>query len=60
MKILLLAAGCIMLAGIVVNNAILLVDTANLLRQRDKMPLDQAIREAGRRRLRPTMQRIKR
>ncbi len=47
--------GCIMLAGIVVNNAILLVDTANLLRHRDQMPLDQAIREAGRRRLRPIM-----
>lgn len=47
--------GCIMLAGIVVNNAILLVDTANLLRQRDNMPLDRAIREAGRRRLRPIL-----
>ncbi|MFA7232411.1 MAG: efflux RND transporter permease subunit, partial [Victivallaceae bacterium] len=47
--------GCIMLAGIVVNNAILLVDTANLLRHRDGMPLNDAIREAGRRRLRPIL-----
>ncbi len=46
--------GCIMLAGIVVNNAILLVDTANLLR-REGLPLDQAIREAGARRLRPIL-----
>lgn len=47
--------GCVMLAGIVVNNAILLVDTANLLRRTDKMPLDVAIRETGRRRLRPIL-----
>ncbi len=47
--------GCIMLAGIVVNNAILLVDHTNLLRRRDGMPMDQAIREAGRRRLRPIL-----
>ena len=46
--------GCIMLAGIVVNNAILLVDTANLLR-REGLPLDRAIREAGTRRLRPIL-----
>jgi multidrug efflux pump subunit AcrB len=30
--------GCIMLGGIVVNNAILLVDHINLLRRRDGMP----------------------
>ncbi len=47
--------GCIMLAGIVVNNAILLVDTANLLRHRDQMELNLAVREAGRRRLRPIL-----
>jgi len=47
--------GCIMLAGIVVNNAILLVDHTNLLRRRDKMPLREAIEEAGRRRLRPIL-----
>lgn len=47
--------GCIMLAGIVVNNAILLVDHTNLLRRRDGMPLRDAIEEAGRRRLRPIL-----
>ncbi len=47
--------GCIMLAGIVVNNAILLVDTVNLLRRRDGMALREAIEEAGRRRLRPIL-----
>jgi len=47
--------GCIMLAGIVVNNAILLVDHTNLLRRRDGMSLREAIEEAGRRRLRPIL-----
>jgi HAE1 family hydrophobic/amphiphilic exporter-1 len=44
-----------MLGGIVVNNAILLVDHTNLLRRRDRMPLRAAIEEAGRRRLRPIL-----
>lgn len=47
--------GCIMLGGIVVNNAILLVDYTNLLRRRDGMELMEAIKEAGRRRLRPIL-----
>jgi HAE1 family hydrophobic/amphiphilic exporter-1 len=47
--------GCIMLGGIVVNNAILLVDHINLLRRRDGLPLGTAIEEAGRRRLRPIL-----
>ncbi len=47
--------GCIMLGGIVVNNAILLVDHINLLRRRDGFPLREAIEEAGRRRLRPVL-----
>jgi hydrophobic/amphiphilic exporter-1 (mainly G- bacteria), HAE1 family len=47
--------GCIMLGGIVVNNAILLVDHINLLRQRDGLALGQAVEEAGRRRLRPIL-----
>jgi HAE1 family hydrophobic/amphiphilic exporter-1 len=47
--------GCIMLGGIVVNNAILLVDHTNLLRRRDGMALRAAIEEAGRRRLRPIL-----
>lgn len=47
--------GVIMLAGIVVSNAILLVDYANTLRRRDKMELRPAIELAGRRRLRPIL-----
>jgi HAE1 family hydrophobic/amphiphilic exporter-1 len=47
--------GCIMLEGIVVNNAILLVDHTNLLRRRAGMALREAIEEAGRRRLRPIL-----
>ena len=47
--------GCIMLGGIVVNNAILLVDHINLLRRRDGLPLHAAIEESGRRRLRPIL-----
>ncbi len=46
--------GCIMLGGIVVNNAILLVDHTNLLLSRG-MSLFTAIEEAGRRRLRPIL-----
>lgn len=47
--------GCIMLGGIVVNNAILLVDHINLLRRRDGFAVQEAIQEAGRRRLRPIL-----
>ncbi|HPU93159.1 MAG TPA: efflux RND transporter permease subunit, partial [Candidatus Saccharicenans sp.] len=47
--------GMIMLGGIVVNNAILLVDYTNLLRHRDGLELMEAIKEAGRRRLRPIL-----
>jgi hydrophobic/amphiphilic exporter-1 (mainly G- bacteria), HAE1 family len=47
--------GCVMLAGIVVNNAILLVDQTNALRERKMMPLMEALVEAGRRRLRPIL-----
>ncbi len=47
--------GCIMLGGIVVNNAILLVDTINLIRRKEGKPVYEAIVEAGRRRLRPIM-----
>jgi HAE1 family hydrophobic/amphiphilic exporter-1 len=47
--------GCIMLGGIVVNNAILLVDQTNLLRRDDKLGVREAIEEAGRRRLRPIL-----
>jgi hydrophobic/amphiphilic exporter-1 (mainly G- bacteria), HAE1 family len=47
--------GCIMLAGIVVNNAILLVDYTNRLRRRDGLPLVEAVLSAGSRRLRPIL-----
>jgi hydrophobic/amphiphilic exporter-1 (mainly G- bacteria), HAE1 family len=47
--------GVIMLAGIVVSNAILLVDYTNILRRRDYMPLRQAVETAGRTRLRPIL-----
>lgn len=47
--------GCIMLGGIVVNNAILLVDTTNRLHREAGLPLREAIEEAGRRRLRPIL-----
>jgi hydrophobic/amphiphilic exporter-1 (mainly G- bacteria), HAE1 family len=47
--------GVIMLAGIVVSNAILLVDYTNTLRHRDKMDLRAAIELAGKHRLRPIL-----
>jgi HAE1 family hydrophobic/amphiphilic exporter-1 len=46
--------GCIMLGGIVVNNAILLVDQAGRL-VRDGVRTRDALTEAGRRRLRPIL-----
>jgi HAE1 family hydrophobic/amphiphilic exporter-1 len=47
--------GVIMLAGIVVSNAILLVDYTNTLRRRDNMDLRDAVELAGRTRLRPIL-----
>jgi HAE1 family hydrophobic/amphiphilic exporter-1 len=47
--------GVIMLAGIVVSNAILLVDYTNVLRRRDGLPLREAVETAGRVRLRPIL-----
>ncbi len=47
--------GTIMLAGIVVNNAIVLIDYTNLLRRRDNLALRHAVELAGRRRLRPIL-----
>ena len=46
--------GVIMLAGIMVNNAIVLVDYVNLLRRRG-VPRDEAIVQAGQVRLRPIL-----
>lgn len=47
--------GLVMLVGIVVNNAILLVDYTNTLRRRDKLGLKEAILNAAQRRLRPIL-----
>ncbi len=47
--------GLVMLIGIVVNNAIVLVDYINLLRREQNMPLVEAVTEAGRLRLRPIL-----
>ena len=47
--------GVIMLAGIVVSNAILLVDYTNILRRRDGLDLRDAVETAGRTRLRPIL-----
>ena len=46
--------GVIMLAGIVVNNAIILVDTTNRLRRGGRAKIE-ALKEAGRLRLRPIL-----
>ncbi len=47
--------GLVMLIGIVVNNAIVLVDAVNLLRREHHMPPAEAVVEAGRLRLRPIL-----
>jgi HAE1 family hydrophobic/amphiphilic exporter-1 len=47
--------GAIVLVGIVVNNAIVLVDYINLMRRRDGMDLSEAVILAGKRRLRPIL-----
>jgi hydrophobic/amphiphilic exporter-1 (mainly G- bacteria), HAE1 family len=47
--------GVIMLAGIVVSNAILLVDYIKTLRERDGLPLREAVELGGRTRLRPIL-----
>jgi hydrophobic/amphiphilic exporter-1 (mainly G- bacteria), HAE1 family len=47
--------GLVMLVGIVVNNAIVLVDAVNLLRRERQMGAADAVIEAGRLRLRPIL-----
>ncbi len=47
--------GLVMLVGIVVNNAIVLVDAVNLLRRERGMAVAAAVVEAGRLRLRPIL-----
>ena len=47
--------GVIMMAGIVVNNAILLVDHINLVRRRDHVPLSDAVVRGALERVRPIL-----
>lgn len=47
--------GVIMLLGIVVNNAIVLIDYINLMRREERLPVMEAVRVSGMRRLRPIM-----
>jgi HAE1 family hydrophobic/amphiphilic exporter-1 len=47
--------GIIMLIGIVVNNAIVLVDYINMLRREEKLNVNNAVLQAGRLRLRPIL-----
>ena len=47
--------GAIVLVGIVVNNAIVLVDYINTMRREQGVPLEEAVLESGRRRLRPIL-----
>src|SRR5699024_717808 len=47
--------GIISLAGVVVNNAIVLIDYIDILRTRDNMPLFEALVQAGKVRFRPVI-----
>lgn len=47
--------GAVVLVGVVVNNAIVLVDYINLMRRDEGLPLREAIVESARRRLRPIL-----
>lgn len=47
--------GIISLAGVVVNNAIVLIDYIDILRERDGVPLYDALVQAGRTRFRPVI-----
>jgi len=47
--------GVISLAGVVVNNAIVLIDYIDILRERDGMPLNEALVQAGLVRFRPVI-----
>jgi HAE1 family hydrophobic/amphiphilic exporter-1 len=47
--------GVIMLIGIVVNNAIVLVDYINLMRREEHLGVAEAVLQSGRRRLRPIL-----
>jgi HAE1 family hydrophobic/amphiphilic exporter-1 len=47
--------GIVMLIGIVVNNAIVLVDYINLMRREQNLSIPEAVLQSGRRRLRPIL-----
>ncbi|MFC2088650.1 efflux RND transporter permease subunit [Calditrichota bacterium] len=47
--------GIVMLIGIVVNNAIVLVDYINLMRREQGLSITEAVRQSARRRLRPIL-----
>lgn len=47
--------GLVVLLGVVVNNAIVLVDYVNMLRREEDMPTLEALQAAGERRLRPVL-----
>jgi len=53
--IIMTGVGVISLAGVVVNNAIVLIDYIDILRSRDKMERREAIVQAGMTRFRPVM-----
>lgn len=53
--IIMTGVGMISLAGVVVNNAIVLIDYINILQTRDEMPLYDALVQAGKVRFRPVI-----
>ena len=53
--IIMTGVGIISLAGVVVNNAIVLIDYIDILRTRDNLPLYESLVEAGRVRFRPVI-----
>src|SRR5699024_11427359 len=54
-SIIMTGVGVISLAGVVVNNAIVLIDYIDILRERDGMNLREALMKAGKTRFRPVV-----
>ncbi len=54
-SIIMTGVGIVSLAGVVVNNAIVLIDYIDILRTRDQLPVYEALVEAGKVRLRPVL-----
>jgi multidrug efflux pump subunit AcrB len=54
-SIIMTGVGIVSLAGVVVNNAIVLIDYIDILRKRDELPVYEALIEAGKVRLRPVL-----